>query len=160
MEYELDEDELAELYERTQIWEQLRAAFAARQRPGELLAHSCVYTEDVARAVSGKNWDELAAVDLLQIRMDLRCLLPEAFWYFFPAFVRHCLFDTEEAGGPGFWVVWVLTPPPEDRLSSFDELVRPLSLDERAAVTRFVRWYSDGESYLDGRERLLAFWSS
>ena len=157
-EHELDEDELAELRECAETWEQVRAAFSARERPRELLAHSCVYGEDVARTVSGRNWDDLAAADLVAIRMDLPCLRPEAFWYFFRAFVHHCLLGTEEAGDPGFWVVCLLTPPQEDRLSSFDERVRQLSSDERAAVARFVRWYSDGESHLDGRERLLAFW--
>ncbi|MGH9930133.1 MAG: hypothetical protein ACREA9_13050 [Pyrinomonadaceae bacterium] len=158
----MTEDEMNELVdrrERSEVWDQVRTAFRLRKRPADPLVYQeSPMADDVQRVLSGKDWGELTASDLQKIRLDLRFLRPAAFWYYFVAIARHSLIGEEPADDPGGWLVAALTPPASGPAPWFDELVVSLTPAERAAVSRFVRWYSDGESYLPHRDRLMALW--
>lgn len=153
-------EELAERHERKEIWNQVRGAFESRDRPGESLVYTIhPLAEDVQGVLSGKTWEDVKARDLQQIRLDLPFLRPEAFWYYFLAIAWHALIGEEAADDPAGWTVAALTPHEGQATPWLDRVTASLSREERSAVSRFIRWYSDGESCLSNRERLLEFWS-
>ncbi|MBO2458157.1 DUF6714 family protein [Actinomadura violacea] len=159
----MNEDELEELterHEREEIWNQVRAAFESRDRPSEPLVYEIhPLAEDVQCVLSGKTWEDVTAHDLQQIRLDLHFLRPEAFWYYFLAIAWHALVGEEPVDDPAGWTVVVLTPRESQDVQLLDRFVASLSREERSAVSRFIRWHSDEESYLPNRENLLEFWS-
>lgn len=156
----LDDDELEELEERQTLWRTLDNAFERfRDAPEPSVRGDHPLADDVREALAGKRWQDLGADELRTIRLDLRRLTPPAFWWVFRAVARQVLVSDDPVDGLAEAAIAVLTPV--DEPTDEDVTTRRALLDsaQRTAVREFVMWYSEGESHLPGRERLLAAWS-
>jgi len=155
-----DPDEIEELRERTELADRIAAAFAGAELPQPPITEGHgPLCDDVEAALAGKPGADVTPADAREVRIDLGYLRPEAFAYYLPALIRIVLLDDDDTGGLDQALFAMLTPPEQGVAGSgFERRMELLDGPRRSALADFVEWYSEGESYLPGRERALAYW--
>lgn len=156
-----DPDEIEELRERSEIADRVVSAFAGVELPAPPITEGAgPLNDDVEAALAGKPSAGVTPADAREVRADLAHLTPAALVYYLPALIRIALLSDDDVDGLGEAIFGMLTPP-EDRpgLAFFERRAALLDDDQRSALASFLSWYSEGESYLPGRDRALGYWS-
>ncbi|MBV9807728.1 MAG: hypothetical protein JO286_11125 [Solirubrobacterales bacterium] len=154
-----DSEELEERQVRDRIADRLTRAFSSVPKPAPpLTVGGSALADDVEDVLAGKDADALTADDARELRGDLRLLTRPALRYYLPALLRVVLLGEPYVDGLDEFTFNLLVPPEKpEQLRGFEEQLN-LDAAQRAAIGAYVAWYSQGESFLPGRDRALAYW--
>ena len=154
-----DADEREERRVREGIADRLGRAFASVPKPSPPVTTGGPLADDVEKVLAGKDAGALTADDARDVRGDLRLLTAPALRYYLPALLRLILVGDTYIDGLDLFTFLLLVPPEEPgELREFEEELGNLDASQRAAIGDYVAWYSEGESFLPGRERALSYW--
>ena len=155
-----DPDEREERRVRERIADRLSRAFASVPKPSPpVTIGGSPLADDIEKVLAGKDAGALTPDDARDVRGDLRLLTGPALRYYLPALLRLILVGDPLVDGLGDFTFQLLVPPEEPGQPRwFEEQFGNLDAAQRAAIGNYVAWFSEGESFLPGRERAFAYW--
>jgi hypothetical protein len=157
-----DSDELEERRVRERIADRLTQAFASVPKPPPpVTVGGSPLADDVENVLAGKDADALTTDDAREVRGDLSLLTGPSLRYYLPALLRLILLGDTHVDGLDEFIFYLLIPPGDpEQLHGFNDRLGNLDRSQRAALSDYIAWYSEGESFLPERDRALAYWRS
>jgi hypothetical protein len=142
---------------------QIEMAFSDSQYPGDdNLVKKPEHWESVKipKILTGKNWKAVSPEEIFELRFNLSHFTPEAFCFYLPAYIISSL-NKDYGGDIIEGVIFSLDPQEEqgDKRNEFLSKVEKLSTEQKAAVSAFVKFFSETETHLVSSDlRTQQFW--
>lgn len=132
----------------TDLLRKIRTNFSAGSPPQNITSHLCEECEGLREDFEGKRWDEVSEAVVSKNYDKLPLFTPEAYFYFFPAFLIYSLNEGAKENGVLEFFLYSLSPSVADakvfwesRNSRFNDL-------QRAIICEFLRYVrNDAELY-------------
>lgn len=149
---------------RQELAQQVEIAFSDVPYPGDdniAKSPNTSLSSGISTLFVGKNWQEVPLSSLFQERLSLGLFTPEAFCYFFPAFLRAVLLHSDQMDTLWENLFFDLTPPENEiKMGVFLDKVSRFNQQQIEVIKAFIKLYISIErSYPDPkRERASDFW--